>query len=205
LNAVFTPVQERWQSDADLVVRLRGLHVVFYFPYGAPRGVNRNVATNEILEVLRSIDAEGVRPAYVMEPSPACPVLRSLDVTWSGNKKQADTRVQFRPSLTISDAGRVIDRSSGIVVNKKGKFSDYSDGGRYPVWLAAFVADGISGAGLTAIQEIAQNVKDLEILPFQRLMIANYGVAGLVVEANTAKPAIYQGLGEPELIPFIAR
>lgn len=194
LHNVFTSLQEAWRADAAINTRIRGMHVIFYFPSEAPRGHDRSRARDEIMSILRRIDRISIADHYVYEPPDDCQVLRSLGVTWTVRPvDDGDAKVQFRPSLTISDASRAVEAAPVVLASKKSKYSDYSDDGTVAVWLAVFMSDGISGVGLTAIQILSEHVERLEPSPFARLMIANH-VAGLTIDQDKAKPAIYQSL-----------
>lgn len=196
LNSVFTPAQAAWREDAEILARIAGMHIFFDFPDDAPRGQSRRTAADEILRVLRSIEPADVRPMHLTEPPADCKLLKSLNVLWAISAMgQADTRVQFRPPLTLADAGRVIAASSDTLRDKKGKHSDYSDNGQHDVWLAIFVSDGVSYVGLTAIQEMADNAANLDPHPFERLMIGNH-VAGVLLDSKQ-RFAIYRSVSVP--------
>ena len=194
LNSVFTPLQTAWRADAKISQRIHGMHVVFYFPLEAPRGRERGRARDEILSILRRIDRVSIAFGYRFNVPENCEVLRARDVTWSvTHLGDTEAKVQFRPSLTIPDATRIVNAAERILVDKKLKYPSYSDNGTVPVWLAVFVADGISGVGLTAIQTLSENVHSLKPDPFDRLLIANH-VAGLRIDRDPSVPAIYQSL-----------
>ena len=116
------------------------MHVIFYFPSEAPRGHDRKRARDEIMSILRRIDRISPAAHYVYEPPDDCPTLRALGVTWNVRPLAGgDTKVQFRPSLTISDASRAAEAAPVILANKKAKYPDYSDNGTVDVWLAVFI------------------------------------------------------------------
>jgi hypothetical protein len=93
-----------------------------------------------------------------------------------------------------------VDAAVAILANKKAKFPDYSDSGAFKVWLAVFASDGISAVGLSPIQKMRNVSAALNPAPFSRLMIADH-VAGLLLESDMSKPAIYRSLSEYREIP----
>jgi len=196
LKHVFRPVQLTWRADAAICSRIRGMHIIFSFPGKAPHGQDRHRVGEEILSILRRIDRRWVALCYRLRPPADCPVLTELGVTWViRSTSEAEPQVQFRPSLTLPNADRVVDAAVAILANKKAKFRDYSDSGAFKVWLAVFASDGISAVGLSAIQKMRNVSAALNPAPFSRLMIANHA-AGLLLESDMSKPAIYRSLSE---------
>jgi hypothetical protein len=113
---------------------------------------------------------------------------------------EAEPQVQFRPSLILPNADRLVDTAVAILANKKPKFLDYSDNGAFKVWLAVFASDGISAVDLSAIQKMRNVSATLNPAPFSRLMIADH-VAGLLIDSDMSKPAIYRSLSEYREMP----
>ena len=196
LRHIFRPVQLTWRADAAICSRIRGMHIIFSFPGNAPHGQDRHRVGEEILSILRRIDRRWVTLCYRLRPPTDCVVLTELGVTWViRSMSEAEPQVQFRPSLTLPNADRVVDAAVAILANKKAKFRDYSDSGAFKVWLAVFASDGISAVGLSAIQKMRNKSAALNPAPFSRLMIANHA-AGLLLESDMSKPAIYRSLSE---------
>jgi len=201
LKHVFRPVQLAWRADAAICSRIRGMHIIFSFPGNAPHGQGRDRAGEEILSILRRIDRRWVALCYRLRPPADCPILTQLGVTWViRSMSEAEPQVQFRPSLILPNADRLVDTAVAILANKKPKFLDYSDNGAFKVWLAVFASDGISAVDLSAIQKMRNVSATLNPAPFSRLMIADH-VAGLLIDSDMSKPAIYRSLTEYREMP----
>ena len=201
LKHVFRPMQPTWRADTAIYSRIRGMHIIFSFPGSAPDGQDRYKAGEEILSILRRVDRRWVALCYKLRPPADCPVLTELGVTWViRSMSEVEPQVQFRPSLTLPDADRVVDAAIAILAGKKAKYPDYSDGGTFRVWLAVFASDGISAVGLSAIQKRRNGSAALNPAPFSCMMIANH-VAGLLLDSDMSKPAIYRSLSEYREIP----
>ena len=196
LNEVFNRVQAARAEDAALAAHIAGMHFVFRFPADTPHGADRAKAAGEVLRTVRSVDKNALRPTTWYRPPTDCTVLVSHGVTWGVSATgKPDTRVQFRPSLTLPTSGGMIDAAADVLSHKRSKHAGYSDGGAVEVWLAVFVSDGVSPVGLTAIKEMARRAASVDPLPFARLMIGNH-VAGLLIPAEGGAPAVYRSVSE---------
>jgi hypothetical protein len=80
----------------------------------------------------------------------------------------------------------MVSTAPTVLESKKRRYQQYSDSGSVPVWLAVFVADTISGSGLTAIQTLAGDVSQLDPAPFQRIVIGNF-VAGIIIDSERSE------------------
>jgi hypothetical protein len=192
-NAVFDIVQERRRADANLSKHLVGLGVVFDIPNASLPYSIKQEAAGEILSVLTELDPSAVLRNSVVVPD-KYPILHHCGARYCiADRAAPETSVKFTLPLGLSDVDRILDSVPVQLAKKAAKYGGYSDAGKVPVWLAVFARDEASGFNLPAIQEMMSNAKSIEVEPFERLMVANM-VAGLLVDADRSRPAVYQSL-----------
>lgn len=186
MNALFNIVQAVRRDNATLAAHIEGLHVLFDFDE-APRALFRHAVADEMVQLLLGIQRESATVFEVLEPPPECHQLRRLGVTWAVMAvDQPETYVRFQPPLDLADHRRMVSTAPTVLESKKRRYQQYSDSGSVPVWLAVFVADTISGSGLTAIQTLAGDVSQLDPAPFQRIVIGNF-VAGIIIDSERSE------------------
>lgn len=194
--AVFKPLRKAIRADSVLSAKLKGKHLLFHFPNGAPKYEIAKTVGDELLELLRTCDVDlELLPRMAIPARFRC--LGYFGGSYSIQKRDnAEGTVSFDLPHFISDADRILDSVKRGFEKKTSKHEGYSDDGAVPVWLAAFARDEAGGTNLTALYDLKSNAQNIVVDPFERFMVANT-VAGLRVDADRSKPAVFRSLTVP--------
>lgn len=202
LEKTFDMVRQTLEGDLTIEKANEGRYFVFGFPGEAPRAADAKKAAMEIVQLVKNagmlsdkriVNEIGLRS--MLEPTD-CPLLTEIGAWWCVSAvSQPDFRVQYTVAADVVDYNRILAAVPTVLANKSHKIAGYSDGGLYPVWLAVFMADGISYSPLSALQELRHCVPDPTEYPFERILIG-LSTAGILLERDISKRSYYNSLSE---------